>query len=120
MHEQLNQHIAELILTVAGILAILARNWLKELKLKALAYLEQRTNAEQRKLLAILGKEAFSFAETVYRELKGSQKMEKAAGYLEERAKALGLSITTAEAQAAIEAAWIDAGKNNTTTDDGK
>ena len=91
-----------------GALVVLARGWLAELKAKATTYFEQRTNAEQRKLLALLGKEAFSFAETVYRELKGAQKMEAAIGYLEERAKTLGVNVTADEVRAAIEAAWME------------
>lgn len=108
MPDQLNQYINELILAVVSILAILAKIWLKELKVKATTYFEQRTTAGQRKLLILLGQEAFCFAEAAYKELQGPQKMEKAIGYLENRIKALGLTITPEELRAVIEKAWLD------------
>ncbi|MDF9408172.1 MAG: hypothetical protein A4E52_01471 [Pelotomaculum sp. PtaB.Bin013] len=108
MQEQINQYATEIFLAVIGILVVLAKAWLKDLKQKAEAYLELKTTAEQRKTLNLLGKEAFSFAETVYKDLNGVSKLEQAKKYLEEKAVAAGIKLTVNEIKAAIEAAWLE------------
>lgn len=108
MHELINQYIADIILAVIGVLAVLARFWLNELKKKAEAYFESRATVEQRKILSLLGKEAFSFAETVYRELDGPEKLARAIEYVEEKAAALGIRVPAEEIRAAVEAAWLE------------
>lgn len=113
MQEQISVYITEIALAVLAIIAIYFRAWLDGLKKKAENYFEQRTTAEQRKTLAILGKEAFSFAETAYREMKGKEKLGQAVLYLQKRADSLGIKVSIDEARAVIEAAWLDAGKKD-------
>lgn len=108
MNELLAQYLNELILAALGVLAVLIKSWLNQLKNKAEAYFEQRTTAEQRKILMLLGKEAFSFSETVYKELKGPDKLAEAVKYLEDKAARLGIPVTFEEARAVIESAWLE------------
>lgn len=107
MNDTIAQYLNEIILAALAILVIFIKSWLNDLKKKAEKYYEQRTTTEQRKLLAVLGKEAFSFAETVYKELGGRDKLAKAVLYLQERADDAGIPVTIEEARAAIEAAWL-------------
>lgn len=108
MQEQLNQYATEILLAAIGVLVVLAKAWLNKLKQKAEAYLESKTTTEQLKTLALLGKEAFSFAETAYKELGGADKLEQAKKYLEEKAAAVGIKLTAEEVKAVIEAAWLE------------
>lgn len=108
MQEQIQQYTTELILAALALLTVLVKGWLQELKKKAEAYFEARTTNEQRQVLALLGKEAFSFAETVYRELKGPEKLAKAVQYAEEKAAAAGIKVSFEEARAVVEAAWLE------------
>ncbi|TEB13910.1 hypothetical protein Psfp_03326 [Pelotomaculum sp. FP] len=71
-------------------------------------YFEARTTTEQRQVLALLGKEAFSFAETVYKELKDPDKLAEAVKYLEQKAAVVGIKVTFEEARAVVEAAWLE------------
>lgn len=108
MHEQITQYATEILLAAIGVLVVLAKAWLAGLKQKAEAYLESKTTAEQRKTLVLLGKEAFSFAETAYKDLGGADKLEQAKKYLEEKAAVVGIKLTAEEVKAAIEAAWLE------------
>lgn len=113
MQEQISGYVTEIALALVAIIAVYLRAWLNSLKTKAENYFEQRTTAEQRKTLAILGKEAFSFAETAYREMKGKEKLGQAVLYLQKRADSLGIKVSIEEARAVIEAAWLDTGKKD-------
>ena len=108
MEQKLTEYTTEIILTVIGILAVYVRVWLNDLKKKAEAYYQARTTAAQRSTLEMLGKEAFAFAETVYRDTKGQDKLAEAVKYLEDKARKLGIFITFEEARAAVEKAWLE------------
>lgn len=108
MEQKIAEYTTEIILTVIGIIAVYVRIWLNDLKKKAEAYYQARTTAAQRITLDVLGKEAFAFAETVYKETKGPDKLAEAVKYLEDKARRLGISITFEEARAAVEKAWLD------------
>lgn len=108
MEEKISEYTTEIILTVIGILAVYVRVWLNDLKKKAEAYYQARTSSAQRSTLEMLGKEAFAFAETVYRDTKGPDKLAEAVKYLEDKASKLGIFITFEEARAAVEKAWLE------------
>ena len=108
MQEQIQQYTTEIILASLALLAVLVKGWLQELKKKAEAYFEAKTTTEQRQTLTLLGREAFAFAETVYRELNGPDKLAKAVQYAEGKAAAAGIKVTFEEIRAAIEAAWLE------------
>ncbi len=107
MQEHVNQYVTQVLLALAALLAVLAKAWLEGLKKKAEAYLVSKTTTEQRQTLAFLGKEAFSFAETVYKELAGPEKLEKAIEYVGLKAAAAGIDVPAEEIRAVVEAAWL-------------
>ena len=108
MSEQISPYVTQVLLALVALLAVLVRIWLDGLRKKAEAYYEARTTAEQRQILALLGKEAFSFAETVYRELDGPGKLERAVEYVKLKAAAAGIYVAAEEIRAVVEAAWLD------------
>lgn len=108
LEEKITQYATEIILALIGLLAVYVKIWLDGLKKKAEAYYDARTTAAQRETLERLGWEAFAFAETVYREMKGPDKLAEAVKYLEDKALRLGINITFEEARAAVEKAWLE------------
>ncbi|TEB13346.1 phage holin [Pelotomaculum propionicicum] len=108
MQETINQYAIEIILAVLALLTVLVKGWLNTLKQKAEAYFEAKTTSEQRSVLALLGKEAFSFAETVYKELDGPAKLARAVEYVEQKAQEAGITVAAEEIRAVVEAAWLE------------
>lgn len=108
MNEIISQHLTEVLIALIGLLAVYVKIWLNDLKKKAEAYYEARTTAAQRETLQKLGAEAFAFAETVFREMKGPDKLAEAVKYLEDKAWQLGINISFEEARAAVERAWLE------------
>jgi hypothetical protein len=108
MQEQINQFTTEIALAALALLTVLAKGWLNGLKQKAEAYYEARTTTEQRTTLALLGKEAFSFAEAVYKDLDGPRKLAEAVKFAEGRAQQLGLKVDFEDIRAVVETAWLE------------
>jgi hypothetical protein len=108
LEEKITQYATEIILALIGLLVVYVKIWLDKLKKKAEAYYEARTTAAHREIIAGLGAEAFAFAETVFRDLKGPDKLAEAVKYMEDKARRLGINIAFEEARAAVEKAWLE------------
>lgn len=78
------------------------------LKKKVEEYFSAHLNAKQLELLHTIGREAYAFAETTYRELNGAEKMSAALDYFERRAREKGIPFDAAQAKQAIEQAWLE------------
>jgi hypothetical protein len=100
----LNQGLTILLQAAVLILLYLFR----QIGQKITAYYESHTTMRQRQLLALLGREAFAFAETVYKSLDGDAKLNEALRYLLSKAEQHGLSISMKDARAVIEQAWLE------------
>ena len=105
-NELLKQYTNEIALAVIGAIVIYLRIWVSDLKKRAEDYLAAKTTKEQRQTLEILGREGFAFAETVYKELKGPEKLAEAIKYAGDKAAKVGLPFTFEELRAAVERAW--------------
>ncbi|MBL0386284.1 hypothetical protein JJB07_06405 [Tumebacillus sp. ITR2] len=82
---------------------------LKNLKSRLESYYTAHTSTQERQLLAQFGREAFAFAETVYRDYDGPAKMNEAIKYLLDAGTKYGMKdIPLTEARAVIESAWLD------------
>lgn len=82
---------------------------LRKLKGRMEAFYDAHTTTQQRALLGQIGREAFAFAETVYREYDGPAKMNEAIKYLLDAGSKLGLQeISLTDARAVIESAWLN------------
>lgn len=66
-------------------------------------WMEQNLNEKERKVLAMIGKEAFVFAEQAFRDLHGQGKLDQAMKYALSIIDKKGLSYTEDEVRSAIE-----------------
>lgn len=98
--------------TISNALLALAASiivaFLFKLRDKANAWLNARTTAAERELLHKTAAEGFAYAETVFRDYGGVEKLTEAQAYLDRRLRELGLSFGTAEVRAAIEKAVLE------------
>ena len=82
---------------------------LRTLKARVKTFVDSKTTVQQRAMLSQLGKEAFAYAETVYRGHDGPAKLNEAIKYLLDRCDTCGLNdVHMKEARAVIESAWIE------------
>jgi hypothetical protein len=87
------------------VVIILVRNLKKRLE----TYYNAHSTAQERQLLSQIGREAFAYAETVYRDYDGPAKMNEAIKYLLDTGANSGLKdIPLTSARAVIESAWLD------------
>jgi hypothetical protein len=78
------------------------------LKKKAEEYFAAHLDAKQLELLHTIGREAYAFAETTYRELNGAEKLSAAMDFFEKRAREKGIPFDAESARLAIEKAWLE------------
>ncbi|PWK13898.1 phage holin, LLH family [Tumebacillus permanentifrigoris] len=87
------------------VVIILVRTVKKRLE----TYYTSHTTVQQRQLLSQFGREAFAYAETVYRDYDGPAKMNEAIKYLLDTGESAGMKdIPLTSARAVIESAWLD------------
>lgn len=79
-----------------------------KLRDKANIWLNRRTTAAERELLHKTAVEGFAYAETVFRNYGGEEKLEQAMHYLDRRLLELGLTFSTMELRAAVEKAVLE------------
>ncbi|WP_170119365.1 phage holin [Tumebacillus permanentifrigoris] len=90
------------IAVVSGL--ILLKRW----KLQMEAYYAKQTTVQQRELLALVGNEAFHYAEQVFAQHDGPAKLNEAVKYVLDRATSHRLQVTYPEVRAVIEKAWAE------------
>lgn len=108
MMELLQPYLTQGLTIVIQIAALIVFYGLYLARQKFVEYLNAHLDAKQRELLHLLAREAYAFAETSYRELKGHEKLAHALDYLETQAKARGIPFEAEQAKAAIEQAWLE------------
>ncbi|MCL6458489.1 MAG: hypothetical protein K6T85_10840 [Gorillibacterium sp.] len=79
-----------------------------KLRDRASAWLEARTTVAQRETLHRTAVEGFAYAETVFRDYGGEEKLQEAIQYLDRRLIELGLIFGSTEIRAAIEQAVLE------------
>lgn len=84
---------------------VLLKTWLPKID----SWIEANVSATTKKLIQDLGCEAFAYAETVYRDENGADKLREALAYFNSHMSKYGLANLTAEViRAAIERAWLE------------
>ncbi|TCP53733.1 superfamily 6 holin (LLH) [Tumebacillus sp. BK434] len=82
---------------------------LRNLKQRMQNYYDAQTTLQNRQLLAQLGREAFSYAETVYTMEDGPAKMNEAIKYLMDKCGTCGMQdVPMKDMRAVIESAWLE------------
>lgn len=106
--EQAQPYIISIVTALIGILATIITGSIKKAQGKAEEYYKAHTNEKDRELLHKIGMEAFSWAQTLYKEAEGDRKLKEAYAYASEKLAALGVQMTSDEIRAAIEKAVVD------------
>lgn len=104
----LNQLLPDLLYVLALMVIFYSRSLIKLLLPKVNAWLEAHTTSAQRKMINDLGHEAFAYAETVFRQHNGADKLHEALAYFQKHMDKYGLSNLSHEIiRTAIERAWL-------------
>ncbi|WEK53309.1 MAG: phage holin [Candidatus Cohnella colombiensis] len=90
-------------LLVAFVIGVVAM-----LRVKVTAWLESRTNAQQREILHRLAQEGMAYAETAFKQSGGMEKLTEAFSYVFNRASNYGIKVGADTIRAAIEKAVLD------------
>jgi predicted ArsR family transcriptional regulator len=97
---------ASIVLEVAVLVGLLL---LRNVKQHLEKFYAAKTLLEQRQLLAQLGREAFSYAETVHGSKDGPAKMNEAIKYMLEKCDDCGMKeVSMKDLRAVIESAWLE------------
>jgi hypothetical protein len=108
MFHLIQPYLDSLVQALIGILVLFILAGLAAIRRKAETLLESKTTATQRQTIYHLAGEAFAYAEAVFKESNGPQKLDAAFGYLSSRLKGLGISIGETDIRAAIEKAVLE------------
>ncbi|WP_051236805.1 phage holin [Paenibacillus pinihumi] len=108
MNELIQPYVQSVLLGVLSLLTAIVTGALFEARKRVLLWLDTRTSNEQRELLHKLAGEAFSFAETVYKEAGGPAKLEQAYQYLSKRLQERGIELEHEDIRSAIEKAVLE------------
>jgi hypothetical protein len=106
--EYVQPYVSTIVLAIVGLIATVFLGAINMLKAKAGAYFDAKLTAAQRELLHRIAEEAYAFAETVFKDVGGPAKLEKALQYAIEQLAKSRVSVSAVELQAAIEKAWIE------------
>ncbi|MEB3103099.1 phage holin, LLH family [Ferviditalea candida] len=101
-------YIQDIVQAVLGLAVTLVVYYISTLKKQAIVWLDAHTTANQRQTLHAVAQEAFSFAETVWAQYQGPQKMAAAIDYATQKLKGYGINVTQEEIRAAIEKAVLE------------
>lgn len=108
MKDVLTSYLVQGLTILVQIAALFLFYLLVELKKKVEAYFAAHLDAKQSEILHTIGREAYAFAETTYRELNGAEKLSAAMDYFERRAREKGIPFDADQAKQAIEQAWLE------------
>ncbi|WP_145413814.1 phage holin [Paenibacillus xylanexedens] len=106
--EQAQPYLATIVLALIAWATTVITGAIKKAQKKAEIYYNAHTNEKDRELLHKIGKEAFSWAEALYKEYEGDVKLKKAYEYASDRLKSVGIDVSGDEIRASIEKAVVD------------
>ena len=109
MLDLINQLVLELLTILAFVVVLCVRSGIKILLPKINEYIDAHVSEKTQKVILELGAEAFAYAETVFRDKGGAEKLDEALKYFNQNMSRYGLTNLTVEAiRAAIEKAWLE------------
>jgi len=105
----INKLLPDILYLVVFVIILYGRRLFKEWIPKIEAWVKAHTTEKQRKIIKDLGHEAFAYAETVFREKTGPDKLQAALSYFNQHMSKCGLTNLSSESiRAAVEAAWME------------
>jgi len=106
----INEFLPTIIYIIAGILFTYIGMAVRKYLPIVIKFIKAHTTVAQQKLIEQLGKKAFVFAETVFKEKKGNEKLHEAVSYFEKHLDSHGLGAVNLSynmVRNAIEQAWL-------------
>ena len=107
--DQVQPYIVDVVIAIVGLLVTVLIGAVNKLKKKASDYFDANLTVKQRELLHKIAAEAYAYAESVYKDQNGDEKLIQAFNYVSDKLGDAGLSITADEIRGAIEKAWNEA-----------
>jgi len=112
MQEILSQSFSQLISMIIYLAALTLFSYvgmmIKKFQPVVAAWLDANTTAAQKKVIKELGSEAFTYAETVFREKNGADKLHEALSYFNKNMDKYNLpGMTYENIRNAVEQAWL-------------
>ncbi|WP_168120955.1 phage holin, LLH family [Paenibacillus sp. HB172176] len=108
MMENLQPFIDAIVTALVGLLVTAILGLLAVLKSKIETWLTTKTSVQQREILTKLAGEGMAFAESIYEQAGGPQKLEAAYAYVLQHVEEIGIKINSNSIKAAIEKAVLD------------
>ena len=108
MMQSIQPYIETIVNALIGVIALALIAFLREARQKITSWMEANTNQSQRATLHLIAMEGWAYAEKLYTDLKGEDKMKQALLYVYERAREKGIPIDAKAIQNIIEKAVLD------------
>ncbi|BBI32500.1 phage holin, LLH family [Cohnella abietis] len=104
----LQPYIDGIVGALIGLLVTFMLGLIAMLRVRVNAWLDAKTNLQQREILHRLAQEGMSLAENLLNEADGPKKFDEALEYVRSRATKYGIKLTGVDIRAAIEKAVLD------------
>lgn len=105
--DQAQPYITTIVLALIGVLTTVILRSVSLLQLKADAWFDAKLNVQQREMLHKIATEGFAYAQTVYKELGGEEKLQQALAYVSDQLATKGIKVSSDEVRAAVEDAYL-------------
>lgn len=109
--EAAQPYVVTIITSVLGVVTTFVLIGVRSLQAKGEKLIEARTTATQREQLHKIAAEAFAFAQTLYKDYKGPEKLDQAISYASRQLADKRIDMSPEEIRAAIEKAYLDYSK---------
>ncbi|MCM3130925.1 phage holin [Paenibacillus sp. MER 78] len=109
IHDVLDQaqpYIVAIVLAIIGLLTKVIVGAINKLTKKASDYFDANLSVKQREMLHKIAAEGYAYAESVYKDYGGEEKLNQAFNYVSSKLGDAGLNISSDEIRGAIEKAW--------------
>lgn len=105
--DQVQPYITTVVLAIIGVLATVILRAIALLQAKADSWFDAKLSVSQRELLHKIATEGFAYAQTVYKDLGGDDKLRYALTYASKQLEIRGVIVSTEEIRAAVEDAYL-------------
>lgn len=106
--EAAQPYVVTIITAILGTVTTFVLIGVRSLQAKGEKLIEARTTAAQREQLHKIAAEAFAFAQTLYKDFEGPEKLDQAISYASRQLYDRKIEMSPEEIRAAIEKAYLD------------
>lgn len=105
--DQAQPYITAVVVAIVGVLATVILRTISLLQVKADSWFDAKISVSQRELLHKISTEGFAYAQTVYKDLGGADKLQQALAYASDQLEVRGIKVAPEEIRAAVEKAYL-------------